>query len=46
MGALEAVGDVVTTAARSVNTTSLVGGAQPADSMNIADYLIRLWFKR
>jgi hypothetical protein len=46
MGALEAVGDAVTTAARSVNTATVVVGGQPADNINVAEYLIRLLFKR
>ena len=46
MGALEAVGDVVTSAARAVGTSSSsLGSAQPADGGNVAAYLIRLWSK-
>jgi hypothetical protein len=46
MGALEAVGDVVTTAARATGTSSsLLDAAQRADGGNVAAYLIRLWSK-
>lgn len=47
MGALEAVGDAVTTAARSAGSAStLVIGARPTENLNVAEYLIRLWLKR
>jgi hypothetical protein len=47
MGALEAVGDTLTTATRSADTTNtLVRGVRPVDGVNVAECLIRLWLKR